>query len=353
MKIISIVGARPQFVKAAVVSRALANNHEEKIAHTGQHYDHGMSDIFFEELGIPKPHFSLGIGSGRHGKQTGAMLAAIEEVLIDEKPDCVLVYGDTNSTIAGAIAASKLHIPIAHVEAGLRSFNRRMPEEVNRVVTDTLSKWLFTTSAVASGHLADEGITNGVHNVGDVMFDATLLFGERAKHHSTITTDLGLEEESYYLATCHRAENTDDPNKLRAIFSAFSKLDRPLVLPIHPRTAKCLEEHGIEPSSNVRLIDPVGYLDMLRLVGDSKLVLTDSGGLQKEAYYLGRPCVTMRPETEWVETVDIGWNCLADADEDRILDGVNTLKDITKERPELYGKGDAGERISSILSAAE
>ncbi|HEY9856774.1 MAG TPA: UDP-N-acetylglucosamine 2-epimerase (non-hydrolyzing), partial [Stenomitos sp.] len=326
----------------------------EVLVHTGQHFDANMSDVFFEELAIPKPDYHLGVGGGSHGAMTGAMLAKIEEVLLSERPDWVLVYGDTNSTLAGALAATKLHIPVAHVEAGLRSFNRRMPEEINRVLTDHASQLLFAPTQTAVRHLANEGVTEGVHRVGDVMFDATLHFKVRAQEKAGLLDDLGLKPEGYYLATVHRAENTDDPERLKAIFGTFPELDRPVVLPLHPRTRKRLEEQqfeGVLNHPNLRIIPPVGYLDMLMLQANAAAVLTDSGGVQKEAYFLGVPCRTLRDETEWDETLSGGWNVLVGADPE-------ALKQALSERPSSerrlgdFGEGQAASLIASLISAA-
>ncbi len=320
MKIVTIVGARPQFIKAAPVSRELRKQHTEVLVHTGQHYDENMSAVFFRELEIPEPDCNLGIGSGSHGQQTGAMLGGIEAVLIAEQPDWVLVYGDTNSTLAGALAAAKLHIKVAHVEAGLRSFNRRMPEEVNRVLTDHVSDMLFCPTQTAVKNLAREGLTQGVHLVGDVMHEALLWAAERARTQSVILDRLVLMKKGFLLATVHRAENTDDPVRLRAIVEALVSLDDPIVFPIHPRTRKALDrlEFPTLPS-RVKVIEPVGYLDMVHLEQSARTIMTDSGGIQKEAYWLGVPCVTLRDETEWVETVESGWNVLVGADTERIV----------------------------------
>ncbi len=320
MKVATIVGARPQFIKAAPVSRALRQQHTEVLIHTGQHYDDAMSAVFFRELEIPAPDVNLGIGSGPHGQQTGAMLAGIEEVLLAEQPDWALVYGDTNSTLAGALAAAKLHIPLAHVEAGLRSFNRRMPEEINRVLTDHVSTLLFCPTQTAVNNLAAEGIAQGVHLVGDVMHEALLWAAERARTRSTILVRLGLQEKVYLLATVHRAENTDDPARLRAILDAFAALDEPIVFPVHPRTQARIEALGLKSKfRNLKSIAPVGYLDMVQLEQSARMILTDSGGIQKEAYWLGVPCVTLRDETEWVETVEAGWNVLVGAEMEQIV----------------------------------
>jgi len=341
MKIVTIVGARPQFIKAAAVSRKLREHHTEILVHTGQHYDGNISDIFFDELGIPAPDYNLGIGSGSHGAQTGAMLAEIEKVLLAEKPDRLLVYGDTNSTLAGELAAAKLHIPVAHIEAGLRSFNRRMPEELNRVLTDHISDLLLCPSQTAVDNLAAEGIINGVHLVGDVMFDALMYAVERAKAESRILGKLNLQPQHYLLATVHRAENTDNEKNLRAIFNAFETIDEPIVLPLHPRTAKMLDKFNLKPETNkLKLIDPVGYLDMAVLTQFARMVITDSGGLQKEAYWLGVPCVTLRRDTEWPETVEVGWNVLVGADGEAIVDAVRGFA-APAARPALYGEGGA------------
>ena len=439
MKIATIIGARPQFIKAATISRAIAEHNrnapasaiEETLIHTGQHYDDDMSAIFFRELEIPEPKYNLNIGSGSHGMQTGQMLAAIEKVLIEEKPDWVLIYGDTNSTLAGALAAAKLHIPIAHVEAGLRSFNRHMPEEINRIVADQLSTLLLCPSQVAVNNLAAEGIggnamvrqahhdtfscpplegvgggspspntlplTPNVIITGDVMADALQFAATKAAAQSDIVERLDLKPQGYILATVHRAENTDDPKRLSNIMAALSELAErePVILPLHPRTKKILErtsnlEHrtlnveprtlnieqsssveprtlNIEQSSSVeprtlnveprtlnierpslRIIDPLGYFDIIALEGSARMLLTDSGGMQKEAYWLKVPCITLRDETEWVETVASGWNILTGADRDRIVTAVRSFKSPS-DHPPLYGDGQAAEKILSIL----
>jgi len=432
MKICTIVGARPQFIKAAAVSRAIAAHNRqtsnieprtlnEVILHTGQHYDDGMSAVFFRELEIPEPKYNLAIGSGAHGAQTGQMLAAIEKVLIEEKPDWVLIYGDTNSTLAGALAAAKLHVPIAHVEAGLRSFNRRMPEEINRVVADQLSTLLFCPSQVAVDNLAAEGIggnamvrqahhdtydchpelvegrkiekdityqclktnplpltshpsplTPHVLNVGDVMADALQFASTKAAAQSDILDRFGLKPRGYLLATLHRAENTDNPERLGNIMNALTKLaeKEPVILPLHPRTKKILArtlnlehrtlnleprtlnvEHrtlNVEPFSRLTFLDPVGYFDIIALEKSARILLTDSGGMQKEAYWLKVPCITLRDETEWVETVASGWNILTGAERDRIVTAVQNFK-APATHPPLYGDGQAAEKILSIL----
>jgi len=352
MKVVTVVGARPQFIKAAPVSRALRRaGIEEFLLHTGQHYDHGMSQVFFEELGIPEPDANLGIGSGPHGVQTGGMLVGIEEVLLREKPERVLVYGDTNSTLAGALAAVKLHIPVAHVEAGLRSFNREMPEEHNRVLTDHCADLLFCPTQTAVDHLRDEGISAGVHLVGDVMYDAALQFGAIAQARSTILGDLGLKPKSYLLATVHRPSNSDYPENLRNILRILAAAGETVIFPAHPRTrAKISElELGDLARTGLKLLPPLGYLDMLRLTQAARMVLTDSGGLQKEAYFFQVPCLTLRGETEWVETVRAGWNRLVGADGDAILGAIRTFKPPEGVPPQLFGDGGAAERIVGHL----
>ncbi len=346
MKVVSVVGARPQFIKAAPVSQQLRRFHTEVLLHTGQHYDYLMSEVFFRELGIPTPDYNLEVGSGSHGKQTGEMLARIEEVLLRERPDWALVYGDTNSTLAGALAAAKLHIPVAHVEAGLRSFNREMPEEINRVLADHASDLLLCPTATAVQNLAREGLTAGVYLVGDVMYDAVLHGLTRATRR--VLERLEIAPQGYLLATVHRPGNTDDPVTLAGIVAALNATGQTVVFPAHPRTRKALQSAGIVPAANVKLTDPVSYLDMLSLERDARLILTDSGGVQKEAYWLGVPCITLRRETEWVETVAAGWNVLAGADPERILDAVRNFCPAG-ERPPSFGDGHAGERIARLL----
>jgi UDP-GlcNAc3NAcA epimerase len=349
MKIVSIVGARPQFIKAAAVSRVLRQRHREILVHTGQHYDYEMSGIFFERLDLPNPDLNLQVGSGSHGAQTGAMLKAIEEVVLAERPDYLLVYGDTNSTLAGALAASKLSVPVAHVEAGLRSFNRRMPEELNRVVADHLSELLLCPSATAVRNLAAEGITRNAHLVGDVMLDVLNWARERLAEKPEETLQrLDLAKRRYLLATVHRSENTDDLARLSQILDAFNSLDEPVVVPIHPRSRKVIAEARCRIESHVRLIDPVAYLDMVVLVGGARMVLTDSGGLQKEAYWLGVPCLTMRDETEWVETVKAGWNTIVGCDSAKIIEGVRSFVP-SGSHPELYGDGFAAQKCVGLL----
>ncbi len=354
MKILSIVGARPQFVKAAPVSKALRKKHREILLHTGQHYDENMSRIFFDDLGIPRPDYNLEIGSESHAVQTARMLEGIERVLFEQSPDAVLVYGDTNSTIAGALAASKLHIPVAHVEAGLRSFNWDMPEEINRVLTDRISTWLFCPTQTAVNHLKNEGITEGVFLTGDVMYDALLHFSRLAEKGPSPLKTLGLAEKAYSLATVHRPANTDFPQNLRAIVEAFLESGETIVFPVHPRTRKFLSDYGLEAeirrSSNVKLVEPLGYLEMLILEKNARKILTDSGGIQKEAYLWGVPCVTLREETEWTETVEEGWNRLVGADKEKILEAISDFHP-TAPRQFSYGDGNASAKIVEILES--
>jgi UDP-GlcNAc3NAcA epimerase len=349
MKVVCVVGARPQFIKAAALSRELRGRHREVLLHTGQHYDYEMSGIFFDGLEMRAADVNLGIGSGSHGAQTGAMLSKIEEVLLSEKPRWVVVYGDTNSTLAGALAAAKLHIPLVHVEAGLRSFNRRMPEEINRLVADHLSDLLLCPSKTAIENLAAEGIVKNVHLVGDIMLDVLNWASERtASKPSEILRQLDLEEKDYVLATVHRSENTDDARRLGGILSALDALEERVVFPVHPRASTAISESGYQLSPHVRLINPVGYLDMVSLTRSARIVLTDSGGLQKEAYWLGVPCVTLREETEWVETVDAGWNMLVGSECEKIVQGVRTFAPPSA-RPALYGDGRVAARCADLL----
>ena len=309
MRILTVVGARPQFVKAAAVSRAFlrADNIQEIIVHTGQHYDNNMSDVFFEEMDIPRPNYNLQINSSSHGVMTGRMIEGLEELILKEKPDYVLIYGDTNSTLAGAIAASKIHIPIAHVESGLRSFNMRMPEEINRILSDRLSALLFCPTPQAIENLKKEGFENFTSNIvfsGDVMFDAALYYIQKSEESSKIIQRLDLDKERYILSTIHRAENTDDVTNLSTIFNALRELTKEskVVLPMHPRTKKLIQSHNID-TTGIYIIDPVGYFDMLQLIKNARLIITDSGGLQKEAYFFHKPCITTRNETEWTELI--------------------------------------------------
>lgn len=349
MKILTIIGARPQFIKAGMVSHALRRNGiQELLCHTGQHYDDNMSMVFFEEMGIPQPDYNLGVGSGSHAEQTAASLRGIEDIILKEKPDLVLVYGDTNATIAGALAASKLHIPIAHVEAGLRSYNRTMPEEINRVLTDVISTYLFCPTSVAVENLKKEGITKGVYLTGDVMVDSLMHFTKVAENKSTILEHLKLEPKSYGLMTIHRPANADNRGKLLGLLNSLEKSPIPLIFPIHPRTLKLLSEFDLEAHPAIRPIDPVGYLDMMWLEKNAKVILTDSGGIQKEAYLHQVPCLTVRPETEWVETVEDGWNTL-------VNDRIEELPELIQSPPisirnkSHYGDGQAAEIITGIL----
>ena len=351
MKIITIVGARPQFIKAAAVSRAFSKHSqiEEIIVHTGQHFDANMSDIFFEEMQIPKPHYNLDVNGLGHGAMTGQMLEKIEKVLIDEKPDWVLVYGDTNSTIAGALAASKLHIKVAHVEAGLRSFNMRMPEEVNRILTDRISTILFCPTQTAIDNLMAEGYAN--INIqksmsGDVMQDAAIFYADKSRKPSF---DLPKE---FVLATIHRAENTDDLQRLTSIFDAFSTIGEttPVVLPLHPRTLNIIKKNNLQiDESKIKLIEPVGYLEMVYMLQNCKMVMSDSGGLQKEAFFFEKPCVTLRDETEWVELVSNGFNTIVGADKNKIIAAFNNQKFDLDFSINLYGGGKAADNIATEL----
>ncbi len=381
MKIISVVGARPQFIKAAVVSKALRSREgvKEIIVHTGQHYDENMSQMFFEEMEIPPPDYYLRVGSGPHGQQTGRMLERIEEVLLKEKPDWVLVYGDTNSTLAGALAAAKMHIPLAHVEAGLRSFNRRMPEEINRVLTDHMADILFAPTKTAVENLRREGIPQErVHLVGDVMYDAALFYGEMAEKKSSILSKLHLKPRGYILATVHRAENTDSAARLRAIFCGFqlaaAENGLVVVVPLHPRTRSALEREGLLRfhlekqeltlafgCAGVKLVGPVGYLDMLVLEKNARLIATDSGGIQKEAFFFRVPCITLRGETEWIELIESGWNRLVPpVNAEAVAEGIRKALIEEKDKGEfagytgfgeneLFGGGKAAARLSKVI----
>jgi len=363
MKILTIVGARPQFIKAASVSRAIKKHNLESLdsqvtevlVHTGQHYDYGMSRIFFEELEIPKPNYNLGVGSGTHSKMTGAILERIEEVLFDERPDAVLVYGDTNSTLAGALAAAKLHIPVAHVEAGLRSFNRQMPEEINRVLTDHLSSFLFCPTETAVENLKKEGIREDVFKVGDVMFDSFLFNKQLAEKKSMILSDLGVKSKSFCLVTVHREENTTNWGRLTGIFEAFNELatpNCPFVAPLHPRTKKALYELGGDrfAGPNVRFLDPISYLDMIMLETHAKMILTDSGGIQKEAYFAKTPCITLRDQTEWVELVERGTNLVVSTGKEGIIGAYGKMANCRIDfNLNLYGNGKASERFLDII----
>jgi UDP-GlcNAc3NAcA epimerase len=357
-KVITIVGARPQFIKAAAISRAIllrSDDIQEVVIHTGQHYDANMSQVFFDELEIPAPKYNLHIAGGGHGAMTGRMLEGIEKILVDEQPDWVLIYGDTNSTLAGALAAVKMHIPVAHVEAGLRSFNMDMPEEINRILADRVSTLLLCPTDTAVANLANEGVRQGVSNVGDVMYDVALYYRERARVSSSILARLGLEEKRFALATCHRAENTDVPERLREILLGLSAIGKelPVVLPLHPRTRKLVTGYALEDLlEGLIVVEPLSFLDMVALEQAARVILTDSGGVQKEAYFYGVPCITMRDETEWVETVSSGWNTLVGASSALIAKAYAEL-DVrdrdTSENP--YGHGDASRIVvESILS---
>lgn len=374
MKIVTVVGARPQFIKAAAVSRAIHYAHQRKkriqevLVHTGQHYDTLMDKVFFQELDLPEPDYHLGVGSGSHGKQTGSMLERIESVLEKEKPEAVMVYGDTNSTLAGALAAAKLNLPVAHVEAGLRSYNRFMPEEINRILTDHLATFLFCPTDQAVRNLEKEGIKDErkrfVRNVGDVMYDSLLYYSKLAEKRSTILRNIDLfpayirnsrlRIPNYYLATLHRAENTDDPKRLKSILAALDEIGRshPVLFPLHPRTKKKMEIHlAYTEFKYIKFIEPVPYFDMLKLEKNARAILTDSGGVQKEAYWLKVPCLTLRGETEWVETVKSGWNKLVGTEKKNIFKGISDLK---KGRPvgmekKIFGEGSASEKIVRIL----
>jgi len=355
VKILTVVGARPQFVKAATVSRVIRSTEEltEILVHTGQHYDANMSQVFFTEMQIPQPDYHLGIGGTSHGAMTGRMLEKIEDVILQEKPDVLLVYGDTNSTLAGALAAVKLHIPVAHVEAGLRSFNMKMPEEVNRVLTDQISRWLFCPTETAVKNLQNEKIAERtqalISNVGDVMYDAVLFYRKIAKPTDKISSLIDKLSGNFYLATVHRAENTDDPVRFGNIMAALNTIAEttPVVLPLHPRTRKLL---GSDYRSQVRLIEPVGYFDMITLLSHCQGVFTDSGGLQKEAFFFHKPCVTLRDETEWVELVEHGVNILAGSSRATIIGAEKLIIQEHKNYSNpLYGDGSAAQKIITCL----
>ncbi|WP_428397801.1 non-hydrolyzing UDP-N-acetylglucosamine 2-epimerase [Marinobacter salarius] len=352
MKVMTIIGARPQFIKAAVVSRAFGEHRpdvQEIIVHTGQHYDANMSDVFFEELDIPRPDYNLGIGGGTHGQNTGRMIEKLESLMITEKPGWVLVYGDTDSTMAGALAASKLHIPVAHVEAGLRSFNRRMPEEINRILTDHIADLLFVPTESGRKNLINEGISEEkVRMVGDVMYDATLFYRKRARKPD-LPNGLDLSDNSFILCTIHRAENTDDPERLKNIFEGLEISGQKIVLPLHPRTRSKVADSGIAFPDNVWVIDPVGYLEMVWLEANCRSVATDSGGVQKEAYFFQKPCSTMRDETEWLELVESGWNTLVGANATKIGNALSGNSSPAY-AGFLYGEGHAGKKIVELVS---
>lgn len=378
IKIITIIGARPQIIKAAALSRTIKQKFSqditEIIVHTGQHYDENMSQVFFDELGIPEPNYNLNVGSGSHGKQTATMIAGIEEILITEKPQAIVLYGDTNSTLAGAIAASKIHIPVVHIEAGLRSFNKAMPEEINRIMCDHVSTLLFSPTKNGFSNLVNEGFLSiskppysannpKIYHSGDVMYDNSLFFSKIADTKTNIIQDNNLTKNNFILATIHRNNNTDEPLRLNALFSALYKISEThkvdVVLPLHPRTAKLLDVNlksdllqKIKSSSYFKIIEPVSFLEMIALEKNCKIVMTDSGGVQKEAFYFEKPCVILRPETEWVELVQCGTAVIADADEQKIISSYNTLTSKTDlQFPELYGDGTAAEFICKEMRA--
>lgn len=354
MKILTVIGARPQFIKASVVSAAISKTAglEEEIIHTGQHFDANMSNIFFDQLGIPKPQYQLDINSGSHGSMTGRMLEAIEQICLESKPDRLMVYGDTNSTLAGALAASKLHIPVAHIEAGLRSFNMRMPEEINRILTDQVSDILFCPTDTAVKNLKNEGFEAKpvqVLNVGDVMQDSSMFFAKRAVKGEALA---GVPDADFIVATLHRAENTDDPARLKAIVDALNYIHKnilPVILPLHPRTQKVVKSLGL--SLEMTVLEPVGYLEMIWLLKHCNAVVSDSGGVQKEAFFFKKPCITMRDQTEWVELIDNGVNVLAGADTQKIIEFTQAMLNKTIEDPfNLYGGGQASQNIANVLA---
>ncbi len=349
MKIASVIGTRPNFVKAAPVSRALRKKFDELIIHTGQHYDYEMDKIFFDELQIPVPDYHLGVGSGLHGFQTGEIMKKVEKVFVEEKPDLVLVYGDCNSTLAGALVASKLHIKVAHIEAGLRSFDKNMPEEINRALADHCSDLLFCPTKTAVNNLDREGLIEGVYLTGDVMVDA-LLHNKDISAQSKIIEERGLKSKHYIVATVHRQSNTDNKKNLKSIVAAFCELSERIIFPMHPRTEKFLKRYGLfdDLRKKVNIIKPLGHIDFLKLINNAKKILTDSGGLQKEAYILKVPCITIRDNTEWVETVEDGWNVLVGADKGKIIEIGNTFAPKRKQR-HVFGDGGASEKIVKIM----
>jgi UDP-GlcNAc3NAcA epimerase len=355
IKISTLVGARPQFIKAAAISRVIkdefSNLFSEIIIHTGQHYDKKMSDFFFDELDIPLPSHNMNISSSKHGEMTGRMIIEFERYLLENRTDYVLVYGDTNSTLAGMLAATKLGIPVVHVEAGLRSFNIKMPEEMNRILVDRLSTFLFCPTLQAVNNLSNEGINAGVHQVGDVMLDIALYYKDKAKIKSNVLLNHNLRPHDFYLATCHRQENTNNNDRLNQIFSAIAELadSNKVILPLHPRTKKYLEHNKIlDLLKNVIVTEPLSFMDMIVLEQSAKAILTDSGGMQKEAFFYGVPCITMRDETEWVETVELGWNKIVGADKDKILNAANSLS-YGESGASPYGDGLASRKILKIL----
>lgn len=353
MKVLSVVGARPQFIKAAPVCRALRAAHEEVLVHSGQHYDYEMSDAFFERLGITKPDFNLAVGAGSRGRQTGEMIGALEELFIEQCPDVVLVYGDTDTTLAAGLAAAKAHVPVAHVEAGMRAYDRMVPEELNRVLVDHLSEVLFCATRSAVNNLAAEGISHGVHLVGDVMLDTARFFSEDTDGAEELS-QFGVAAGEYYLATVQRGGTSDSRSRLESVIRAFGRLGKSVVWALHPRTRKNIEAFGLDAAlaaaSNVRVVPPVSYAESVALLKNASALLTDSGGMQKEAYFFGVPCVTLRDETEWIETVESGWNRLAGTDEATIVEAVEGIT-VPTSRPDVYGDGQAAAAIVSALEA--
>ncbi len=352
-RVLSVVGARPQFIKAFPVSDALADSHDEIVVHTGQHYDTCLSDVFFEELAIPEPAYNLGVGSGTHAEQTAQMMMELDQVLDAESPDVVMVYGDTNSTLAGALVAAKRSAALVHIEAGLRSNNRSMPEEHNRIATDHLADVLIAPTTEAVETLESEEVDGSIHETGDVMYDALLRVRERAASVSEIRSDLGLAEAEYVLATVHRAGNTADRSRLRNIIEGLAQSPMPVVVPLHPRTEAALKEYGLLANAReqLQIVDPVGYLDFVHLLDGARLVATDSGGVQREAFHLDIPCVTMRDETEWVETIDCGWNTLVGADRERIATAIAEMAP-PQSKPEPYGNGNAANLVAEVITNA-
>ena len=350
MKIISVVGARPQFIKLAILSKELRENHNEIIIHTGQHYDDNMSRYFFEEMQIAKPDYNLNIGSGSHGKQTAEMLIGLEDIFLHQKPDVVITFGDTNTTLATGLAATKLNIPVAHVEAGLRSHNREMPEEINRILTDHISDYLFAPTLTAMENIKIENLYGKPFLVGDVMYDSLLYYGKIAEQKSRILKNLKLKQKEYILLTLHRPYNVDNIQKLQNIFSALKQTKRFIVLPLHPRSRKMIESTNTIIPENISIIEPLGYLDFIFLQKHSEKIITDSGGIQKEAYLNGIPCITIRPETEWIETVKAGWNVLVGDKKDQLIDNCLHFKP-SHNRPRYFGDGNSSKKIISILES--
>ena len=350
MKIISVVGARPQFIKLAILSKEIRENHNEIIIHTGQHYDDNMSKYFFEEMQIAKPDYNLNIGSGSHRKQTAEMLIGLEDIFLHQKPDVVITFGDTNTTLATGLAATKLNIPVAHVEAGLRSHNREMPEEINRILTDHISDYLFAPTLTAMENIKIENLYGKPFLVGDVMYDSLLYYGKIAEQKSRILKNLKLKQKEYILLTLHRPYNVDNIQKLQNIFSALKQTKRFIVLPVHPRSRKMIESTNTIIPENISIIEPLGYLDFIFLQKHSEKIITDSGGIQKEAYLNGIPCITIRPETEWIETVKAGWNVLVGDKKDQLIENCLHFKP-SHNRPRYFGDGNSSKKIISILES--